>query len=420
MLKKIFAIIIKIKSLKNSGSAIASTVGKESTFFYKMKLKLDAIKQNKKLYKFRFFLGITAIFTFLSVGAFYYYGNKSLYNAVENGHAALINMESDAVVVGNIIADQIAKEEQKKKFEEAQTKIVEEKKELDVKEEIHAEQYIAPSLSEDDEKKSKVVIIVEDLGLSKSMTLSALDLNQNFTLGFSPYAQDVGDWISQATDKGFEALIRLPMQPSDYPVNDPGPYAMLQNLSMGENLSRLDWVLARSKKVLGLYTSENETFTNSRSNITPVLENIARKNKILVYGNVANDSTIKALSESINLNYITSVMQIDSVLKEEDIKNSLLRLEGIALTEGKAVGYINSYPMSLRVLNNWIDEIDKSKLIVVPISKLFNIVPKSEESIIQYEKEELLQGTKEVQANTDSNAAESHDSHDAKPSAEGH
>ena len=52
------------------------------------------------------------------------------------------------------------------------------------------------------------------------------------------------------------------MQPTDYPVNDPGPYAMINNLSKGENVSRFNWIATRSDKIAGYYTNEDETFSN--------------------------------------------------------------------------------------------------------------------------------------------------------------
>lgn len=419
MLQKILALLVRIINFKNSGLGIASNLGKDSPFIYKLKLKLAALMEKRKKFMFSIFVAFTILLAFTNAALFYYYSKKMLVDAIDSGQAALVNVETDAVIVGNVIRDQEQKDEQKRLYEEAQAKHLEDNKE-DEQNAVETQQFIAPELTEEDLNKSKVVIIVKDLGLSKSMTLGALELNSSFTLGFSPYAQDVTDWIEQATGKGFEVTLNLPMQPADYPVNDPGPYAMLHNLSSGENLSRLDWILSRSPKIIGVYTSENETFTNSRAGISPVLEGLQKRNKVLVYGNLTNEQTIKSLSESINLNFIPASINLDAALDEAKIKNNLLKLEGAAMTQGKAVGYISAYPLSISAVNKWLDEIDKSKLILVPISKLFSITPQSEESIREYEKERLLKGIKEVPAKQGAEASGGHGEPDPHSAPEGH
>jgi uncharacterized protein len=204
------------------------------------------------------------------------------------------------------------------------------------------------------------------------MTLEAMQLSKNFTLGFSPYANNVDEWIDQAVSKGFETLINLPMQPIDYPVNDPGPYAMLQNLSIGENLSRLDWILSRSKKIVGVYSNANETFSSSRANVLPVLENLKKHRKILAYGNITNDQSLNSLSSSIGNEYSAVNINIDEELNEAKISSNLLRLEGIATTQGFAVGYINPYPMTMKMVNEWMEGLDKKTTTIVPLSNLFD------------------------------------------------
>lgn len=412
-MKKILELLVKISYYRNAGIGSIGGKLKDSPILYKFSLIKNAFSLNKRKASFILFLCLSVLLIVMNIGLYFYYSYKMLNDSIEDGQAALINVENDSVIVGNIIQDQLAKEEQKKLYEEAQNKHIEENKGEDPAE---LAQYVAPELSDEDANKSKVVIIVKDLGLSKSMTLNALDIDTNFTLGFSPYAQDVSDWIEQATTKGFEVTLNLPMQPADYPVNDPGPYAMLHNLSNGENLSRLDWILSRSNKTIGLYTADNETFTNSRASVSPILENLKKHNQILIFGNQTNEQTIKNLSESYGMYYANSKLQIDTVLDAQKIKNNLLKLEGEAMSNGYAIGYINPYPLSLSVAKQWLSEIDNSKLILVPVSKIFKFEQVSQESIVEYEKEKLLKGVKEVSDKQDGKAPAEH-AEPAKPSA---
>ena len=50
------------------------------------------------------------------------------------------------------------------------------------------------------------------------------------TLAFSPYARDLEGWIAAARRAGHEVLLGLPMEPTDYPRQDPGPKTLLTSL----------------------------------------------------------------------------------------------------------------------------------------------------------------------------------------------
>jgi polysaccharide deacetylase 2 family uncharacterized protein YibQ len=381
MFKKLLKIVFKLQELKNL------TFKPGEGLRYKLQILLTPFKEKPRL--LGFVIAQICLWILIITNVVFYHSHSISHTnkAIDIGQMALVNLESDAVIVGHIIQDAAKKEELAKQFAEAQTKH-EEKEVAPEKDETAL--FRAAPLSEDDKAKKKIVLIVTDLGLSKSMTLEAMQLSKNFTLGFSPYANNVDEWIDQAVSKGFEAVINLPMQPIDYPVNDPGPYAMLQNLSIGENLSRLDWILSRSKKIVGVYSNANETFSSSRANVLPVLENLKKHRKILAYGNITNDQSLNSLSSSIGNEYSPVNINIDEELNEAKINSNLLRLEGIATTQGYAVGYINPYPMTIKMVNTWMEGLDKKTTAIVPLSNLFDpITPEQIQADKEAEKKEI-------------------------------
>src|SRR3546814_1479416 len=54
------------------------------------------------------------------------------------------------------------------------------------------------------------------------------------------------------SSRGHEVLIDLPMEPTTFPNEDPGPQALLTGLTPQENLDRLDWVLGRGSAYVGV------------------------------------------------------------------------------------------------------------------------------------------------------------------------
>ena len=76
--------------------------------------------------------------------------------------------------------------------------------------------------------KPRVAVIVGGLGLNAVTTRAAIErLPAEVTLSFVPYADGLQGWIDLARAQGHEVMIEIPMEPTGYPENDPGPYTLL-------------------------------------------------------------------------------------------------------------------------------------------------------------------------------------------------
>jgi len=69
-----------------------------------------------------------------------------------------------------------------------------------------------------------VALIIGGLGLNAATTRQAIEsLPPEVTLSFVPYADGLQGWIDMARAAGHEVMLEAPMEPADYPSNDPGP-----------------------------------------------------------------------------------------------------------------------------------------------------------------------------------------------------
>src|SRR3546814_192296 len=135
------------------------------------------------------------------------------------------------------------------------------------------ERYRQPFNMED--KRPRIAVVLTGLGLSDSATAAAIEeLPSAVTLSFSPYARDLERWIALARARGHEVMLDLPMEPTTFPNEDPGPQALLTSLAPQDNLDRLDWVLARGSAYVGLAGSLGSRFTASREAVEPILREV--------------------------------------------------------------------------------------------------------------------------------------------------
>lgn len=291
------------------------------------------------------------LFVFFSVSSYIAYKlqvNRLTEAAVQQGQLVLFDLETNSVAVGHILYDNQQKEDHVHKSAELS--------------------YRLNTIAEADLNKPKIALVITDLGLSSEITQTAIEQDKIFTLGFSPYASNIEDWIEKSFNSGFETYIQIPMQPINPAVSDSGPFSLSQDLSTAENLFRLEWVLSRSNKIAGFYTLKNEAFSTSKVQLLPVLEKLKEKEMILLYGNDANNENLRSLTEYIKLDYLPISHVIDDMLNEKAIMSKLDELLVHAISTGTAVGYLSPYPLSINTVKKWLENVDRSRFVIVPVS----------------------------------------------------
>ena len=115
-------------------------------------------------------------------------------------------------------------------------------------------------------------MIVGGLGISASGTADALaKLPASVTFALTPYGADLEKLAERARSEQHEILLQVPMEPFDYPDNDPGPQTLLASLSSEQNLDRLHWLMSRFQGYVGLINYMGARFTVSKQGLTAFL-----------------------------------------------------------------------------------------------------------------------------------------------------
>ena len=77
-----------------------------------------------------------------------------------------------------------------------------------------------------------IAIVIGGLGVGAAKTSDAImKLPPAVTLAFTPYGSDPGKLVERARAQRHEVLLQIPMEPFDYPDNDPGPQTLLTTLA---------------------------------------------------------------------------------------------------------------------------------------------------------------------------------------------
>ena len=220
----------------------------------------------------------------------------------------------------------------------------------------------------------RVSIIIKDLGLSRAATTAAINNTPSeITLAFNPYAKGVGNWVGLARAVGHETLITLPMEPIDFPVSDPGPFALQVDLQQTENIDRLRYILSVSMGNVGLLQMMGTRFVRSQKALEPILKEIHSRGLLMIDDGLTKESRIVKIASSIGLPIVRSDLLLDLDASRSGIINKLSELVAIAKKNKSAVGIAQPLPNSISLIMNWVGTLEKKGIDLAPITAVVKI-----------------------------------------------
>ena len=199
-----------------------------------------------------------------------------------------------------------------------------------------------------------VAVVVGGMGLNRTVTEAAIrDLPPEVALSFAPYADNLQDWIDRARAAGHEVLIEAPMEPFDYPNNDPGPHTLLADGSAEENGRRLAWVLSRTTGYFGVTNYLGARFSASPDAMRDVFDSLESRGVAFLHDGAGRRSTIEAAAAATDIEFAIADRILDEDLSPDAIDERLLALEALAIQNGAALGTGFAYPATVEQIRDW-------------------------------------------------------------------
>jgi uncharacterized protein len=215
----------------------------------------------------------------------------------------------------------------------------------------------------------RIALVVGGLGIGASVTNDALGkLPGPVTLAFAPYGNNLDALVLRARNGGHEILLQVPMEPFDYPDNDPGPQTLLTSLDAGANIDRLQWLMSRFQGYVGIANYMGGRFTSSDAALAPVLREASKRGLIYFDDGSSQRSVASQIAGANNLAFAKADLVIDVVPTGTDVERALGRLETIARERGIAVGTASALPVSIERIAKWAKAAEGRGVQLVPIT----------------------------------------------------
>jgi polysaccharide deacetylase 2 family uncharacterized protein YibQ len=231
--------------------------------------------------------------------------------------------------------------------------------------------YSRPAVLEGNLKASapRIAIVIGGLGLNAASTNHAIaELPSPVTLAFAPYGDELASQVARARDVGHEVLLQLPMEPFDYPANNPGPHTLVSSPDATQNLDSLSWLMSRFTGYSGVTNFMGGKFLGEEGALGSMLREIGNRGLMFV----DDGSSPRSLAQALGPNYSVPIVKADVVIdvstRPEAIEASLGRLEALARDKSLAIGSATALPVTVEHVSRFARALEARGIALVPVS----------------------------------------------------
>jgi hypothetical protein len=219
--------------------------------------------------------------------------------------------------------------------------------------------------------KTSIAFVVTDMGINNSKTKKLIsDLPENISFSFSPYAWNIKSLMMAAQQDNHETWVTLPLQTKDYPLQDPGPLAVLNGASVPQNQIRLRTLLGKTIGYPGLIAKKDHIFRREDARTNPVFKEIFERGLAIIDSNDKSINFISQIAEQKGYPYGQNNFWLDEDLRPLALNQKLRQALEQSRNSGKAIVMLRPYPASIKTLKKFLDSVAAQEFNIVPLSTL--------------------------------------------------
>lgn len=218
-------------------------------------------------------------------------------------------------------------------------------------------------------KMPVVAIVIGGLRVGAAKTTDAImKLPPAVTLAFTPYGSDPGKLAERARAQRHEIFLQIPMEPYDFPDNDPGPQTLLTSLSADQNMDRMYWHLSRMQGYAGITNFMGARFVATDAAMQPIIREAAKRGLGFFDDGSSPRSIATQAAASLAMPFGKGDIAIDVVPTPAEIDRALNKLEAAARERGVAVGTASALPVSIERIGTWTKTLSDRGILLVPLT----------------------------------------------------
>jgi len=220
------------------------------------------------------------------------------------------------------------------------------------------------------EKRDKIAIVIDDVGLSTPFTKEIAKVKAPLTVSFLPYGASNKEQVMTLKDAGFEVMVHVPMMP--HVPAALAPVTLSPEMDKAETQAELNKMLDRfaGTPMSGVNNHMGSLLTERVKNMEYIMEVLKQRGLFFLDSKTTGKSMARKAADEYGVTYISRDVFLDNKNDYNYIMGQFRQAEKTAHKNGYAVAIGHPYSQTLAVLKDWLKETDKNGIEVVHLSEL--------------------------------------------------
>lgn len=220
-----------------------------------------------------------------------------------------------------------------------------------------------------------LAIVVDDFGYYNNQLLQDFcDLDPNITFSILPSLPHSREIMQRAVASGHETMIHIPMEPIDYPRNNPGENAIYVHMSEREIRRKIQGFCSELDLCLGANNHMGSLATADKDIMKTVLSEIKAKDLYFVDSRTSQSSVAYDVARELMVPSLENDLFLDTPdLSDATLDNKINRLRQLQQKKERilVITHCNSREQ-LEYLQKFLQRVKDIDIELVPVSRLFS------------------------------------------------
>jgi len=222
-------------------------------------------------------------------------------------------------------------------------------------------------------RTGRIAIVLDDFGWV-TRRLGLLEgfcaIPQTLTVAVLPNEAHADEIAASMRQHGHEVILHLPMEPEDYPENDPGEGAILVEHDEATIRGRLREALRRVPGAVGVNNHMGSRATADHRVMEAVLTELKRRGLFFIDSRTSPESLALAVATALQVPCARRDLFLDGDDGNRTVEEQLWELSALAADQGQAIGLGHDRESTLLALKSVLPRLETRGFRFVPVSEL--------------------------------------------------
>jgi polysaccharide deacetylase 2 family uncharacterized protein YibQ len=222
-----------------------------------------------------------------------------------------------------------------------------------------------------------VAIVIDDMGYDRRIADKFLELDAPLTFSMLPYGTFSKQIMAEARSKGLEIMLHLPMEPNEYPQVDPGPGALLTQMTPDQLIAQLNQNLDQFSGLKGVNNHMGSRMSASAERMRQIFTVLKKRGLYYIDSRTTAETAARMSAEKLQVPFAERDIFIDHFDDPAFMRSQLKELIKRAQKQGYAVGIAHPHANTYKVLSEYLPRL-KEKVELVPASMVIHTIELAE------------------------------------------